>query len=104
VAGGLVEPRAVPQTREFDTAVLFAQSEGLVPAPETAHAIAAVADIARHEKGEKCIVFNLSGHGFLDLAAYERYLNGELMDYEYPEDEIEEALRHLPHVALPVRG
>jgi predicted alternative tryptophan synthase beta-subunit len=93
----------VPQTRVFDSAVLFAQAEGLVPAPESAHAIAAVADIAHHEKGEKCIVFNLSGHGMLDLAAYERYLNGELMDYEYPEDSIEEALRHLP-VALPTRG
>ena len=65
---GLVEARAVPQTRVFDAAVLFARSEGIVPAPETAHAIAAVADIARSEPGEKCIVFNLSGHGLLDLA------------------------------------
>jgi tryptophan synthase beta chain len=103
VANGLVEPRAVRQTRVFDAAVMFAQTEGLVPAPETAHAIAAVVDIAHQEKGEKCVVFNLSGHGMLDLAAYERYLNGELMDYEYPEDSIEEALRHLPLV-MPTRG
>lgn len=101
VDAGLVEPRAVPQTRVFDAAVLFAQTEGLVPAPETAHAIAAVADVARRESREKCLVFNLSGHGMLDLSAYERYLNGELVDFEYPEDPIEEALRHLPSVATP---
>jgi tryptophan synthase beta chain len=94
---GLVEARAVPQTRVFESALLFARAEGLVPAPETAHAIAAVADIARSERAEKCIVFNLSGHGLLDLGSYEKFLNGGLVDYELPKQEIEEALRDLPH-------
>ncbi|MFO0907442.1 MAG: TrpB-like pyridoxal phosphate-dependent enzyme [Isosphaeraceae bacterium] len=96
---GLIVARAVPQTRVFEAAVLFAQTEGIVPAPETAHAIAAVADVARAEPDSKCIVFNLSGHGFLDLAAYEKFLNGELVDYDYPSQAIEAALRDLPVTA-----
>ncbi len=95
---GLIEGRSEPQTRVFETAVLFARSEGIVPAPETAHAIATVAQLARNEPGEKCIVFNLSGHGLLDLAAYEKYLDGELVDYDHPEHEIDQALQCLPVV------
>jgi tryptophan synthase beta chain len=98
VDNGLVEARAVPQTQVFDAAVAFARAEGIVPAPETSHAIAAVVEIARSEPREKCIVFNLSGHGFLDLSSYEKYLNGELVDYEHPAHEIEEALLALPKV------
>jgi tryptophan synthase beta chain len=95
---GLVEPRAVPQTRVFEAAILFARSEGIVPAPETAHAIACVADLARAEPGKRCLVFNLSGHGLLDLGAYEMYLDGELVDYEHPAHEIETALTDLPEM------
>ncbi len=98
VEKGLIEARAVPQTQVFDAAVLFARAEGIVPAPETAHAIAAVADIARAETAEKCLVFNFSGHGFLDLSSYEKYLNGELFDYEHPDHAIEEALQALPRM------
>ena len=96
VEHGLVQPRAEPQSLVFDAAVLFARSEGIVPAPETAHAIAAVADLARTQTGEKCIVFNLSGHGLLDLASYDKYLAGELVDFEHPAMAIEQSLGALP--------
>ena len=66
----LIEAQACTQTAVFEAAVTFAGSEGIVPAPETAHSIRAVIDIARESKEPKVIVFNLSGHGFLDLAAY----------------------------------
>jgi tryptophan synthase beta chain len=98
VEHGLVEPRAVPQSHVFEAAVRFARAEGIVPAPETAHAIAAVAQLAQTAAGEKCIVFNLSGHGLLDLAAYEKFLDGELIDYEHPAHEIARALQDLPVV------
>ncbi|MGC8641575.1 MAG: TrpB-like pyridoxal phosphate-dependent enzyme [Isosphaeraceae bacterium] len=95
---GLIESRSEPQTRVFESAVLFARSEGIIPAPETAHAISAVAQLARGESAEKCIVFNFSGHGLLDLAAYQKYLEGQLIDYDHPDHEIEEALKDLPVV------
>ncbi|MDQ2969083.1 MAG: TrpB-like pyridoxal-phosphate dependent enzyme, partial [Actinomycetota bacterium] len=74
-----------------------------LPAPESAHAIRVVIDEALRckESGEaKTIAFNLSGHGHFDLGAYERYLNGELEDYEYPEEKVREALADLPKVAF----
>jgi tryptophan synthase beta chain len=80
---GLIEAAAYRQTRVFEVATLFARTEGLVPAPESAHAIAAVADAAikAREAGRKqVLLFNLSGHGLLDLAAYETYLSGKLQD------------------------
>lgn len=80
---GLIEAVAVPQTKVFEAGVLFARSEGLVPAPESSHAIAAVMDEAlkcREEGKKRVIVFNLSGNGLLDLAAYEAYLGGRIMD------------------------
>ncbi len=80
---GLVEAQAYHQTKVFENAVLFARSEGIVPAPESAHAIAAVADAAiqAREAGQKrVLLFNLSGHGLLDLSAYETYLTGKLQD------------------------
>jgi tryptophan synthase beta chain len=80
---GLIEAVAVPQTRVFEAGVLFARSEGLVPAPESAHAIAAVIDEAkrcREEGRKRVLVFNLSGNGLLDLAAYDAYLAGEIRD------------------------
>ena len=80
---GLIEAVAVPQTKVFEAGVLFARSEGLVPAPESAHAIAAVVDEAircREEDRKRVLVFNLSGNGLLDLAAYDAYLSGHLSD------------------------
>jgi tryptophan synthase beta chain len=97
-----IEAVAYAQNPVFDAAVAFARSEGIVPAPESAHAIRAAIDEALRckEAGEgKTILFNLSGHGHFDLTAYERYLNGELEDFEYPADEVQAALANLPTVA-----
>jgi len=80
---GLIEAMAVPQLKVFEAGVLFARSEGLVPAPESAHAIAAVVEEAikcREEGKKRVLVFNLSGNGLLDLAAYDTYLGGEMKD------------------------
>jgi tryptophan synthase beta chain len=80
---GLIEAMAFPQTKVFEIATLFAQTEGIVPAPESAHAIAAVAQeaIRAREEGRKhVLLFNLSGHGLLDLGAYDAYQSGKLED------------------------
>lgn len=80
---GLIEAVAVHQTKVFEAATLFARKEGIVPAPESAHAIVAVVDeaIKAREAGRKqVLLFNLSGHGLLDLSAYESYLHGKLQD------------------------
>jgi tryptophan synthase beta chain len=104
LAEKLISARAYEQTGVFEAAVLFAKAEGIVPAPETAHAIKAVIDIAVEEKeNPRCIVFNFSGHGLLDLAAYDKYLDGSLRDYVHPAHEIEKALRQLPEVPSAIR-
>jgi len=98
---GVVEAVAYNQNPVFEAAVLFARTEGIIPAPETAHAIKAAIDEAKKckETGEaKCIVFNLSGHGHFDLAAYDSYFAGKLEDYAYPEEKIKEALKDVPQV------
>jgi tryptophan synthase beta chain len=80
---GLIEAEAYHQTKVFETATLFARSEGIVPAPESAHAIAAVsraAEQARANGRKQVLLFNLSGHGLLDLSAYETYLGGKMQD------------------------
>ncbi len=95
----IIKPRAYPQTACFEAAVLFARTEGIIPAPETSHAIKAAVDEAikcRETGEEKVIVFNFSGHGHFDLVAYDAYLEGKLEDYDYPEDKIKEALKLLP--------
>lgn len=102
---GLIEAVAVPQRATFEAALLFARSEGIVPAPESAHAVRVAIDqaIEARERGEKrVILFNLSGHGHFDLAAYEAYLNGSLEDYEYPREAVMEALKDLPKVEVMV--
>ena len=102
--GGLIEARAVGQLATFDAAVQFAHAEGILPAPESAHAIRAAIDEALEAKmkGEKrVILFNLSGHGHFDLAAYEQYHAGSLKDYEYPAEAVAEAMTHLPEVTIP---
>lgn len=99
---GLLEAVAVPQVATFEAGVLFARTEGIIPAPESNHAIRAVVDEALRCKalGEpKVLLFNLSGHGHFDMAAYDRYFNGELEDFAYPEEAIEAALARLPRVA-----
>ncbi|HEY7936698.1 MAG TPA: TrpB-like pyridoxal phosphate-dependent enzyme [Candidatus Limnocylindrales bacterium] len=96
---GDIEARAVHQGRAFAAAVAFARAEGILPAPESSHAIRAAIDEATAAKAtgeKKVILFNLSGHGHFDLAAYEKYLNGSLEDYEYVPDEA--ALASLPKV------
>jgi tryptophan synthase beta chain len=100
---GLIEAVAVPQIATFAAAVQFAKAEGIVPAPESAHAIRTVIDEAldARAKGEKrVIVFNLSGHGNFDLTAYEKYLRGELVDYEYSREEVAEAIALLPKMQV----
>lgn len=98
---GLVEAKAVAQKGAFEAAVLFAQTEGILPAPESSHAIKAAVDEALEgkEKGEeKTIVFNLSGHGHLDLTAYDSYLSGKMYDVEFPDEEIETILSNIPTI------
>jgi tryptophan synthase beta chain len=99
---GLVEAVAVPQLATFEAGVMFARSEGIIPAPESNHAIRACIDEALkcRESGEpKTLFFNLSGHGHFDMAAYDSYFRGELVDFEFPTAEIDKALAHLPEVA-----
>lgn len=98
---GLVKAQSYHQLEVFKAAVLFAQTEGIVPAPETAHAIKAVIDLAQKDKKGSCIVFNFSGHGFLDLTAYDKFLSGQLQDYAYPITKIRHALKDLPSVPNP---
>jgi tryptophan synthase beta chain len=96
---GLVEAESVHQSECFAGALQFARSEGIVPAPEPTHAIAAAireAERCRESGEEKVILTALCGHGHLDLAAYGRYLAGELEDYTYPEAKVAEALESVP--------
>jgi tryptophan synthase beta chain len=98
---GVIEARAVPQVPVFAAARLFAQTEGIIPAPETAHALKVTVDeaIRCRETGKAtCIVVNFSGHGFLDLGAYDAFLEGKLEDFEYPETELQRALAELPKI------
>ncbi len=98
---GYIDAIAVPQLPTFEAAMLFARNEGIIPAPETAHAIRAVIDEAldAKEKGEeRVILFNFSGHGNFDMSAYQAYLNGELVNFEYPAEAVAEAMKDLPQV------
>jgi len=98
---GVIEARSYNQNPVFESAVLFARTEGILPAPETAHAIKAAVDEAlkcKATKEEKCIVIGFSGHGHFDLSAYEAYLGNKLEDYAYPEEKIKEALKDLPDI------
>jgi tryptophan synthase beta chain len=97
----LIEAKAVFQIPTFAAGIQFARTEGILPAPESNHAIRVAIDeaLSCKESGQsKTILFNLSGHGHFDLAAYDEYLSGRLADYEYPEDKIKEALKSLPKV------
>jgi tryptophan synthase beta chain len=99
VKAGVVEARAYKQNETFDAAVRFARTEGIIPAPEPAHAIRAVMDEAEAAKQageERVILFNLCGHGHFDLSAYDAFLSGTLEDPEFSEADMEAALARLP--------
>ena len=98
---GLVEAISIPQTECFEGALQFARSEGIVPAPEPTHAIAAAVReaMACKESGEeKVILTALCGHGHLDLAAYEKFLAGEMVDLDLSDDVIAEAMKQVPDI------
>lgn len=97
----LIEAAAIPQLETFQAAVEFARAEGIVPAPEAAHAIAGVlreAKAAKEAGQQRVILFNLCGHGHFDMSAYNAYFDGELTDFEYPQEAIAEAMARLPQV------
>ncbi|HEY6910620.1 MAG TPA: TrpB-like pyridoxal phosphate-dependent enzyme [Myxococcales bacterium] len=99
---GLIEAAAWPQRACFEAAVTFARSEGIIPAPESSHAIRAAIDEAKKadEEGKtRVILFNLSGHGHFDLAAYDQYFAGRLEDFEYPREAVERSMANLPEVS-----
>jgi tryptophan synthase beta chain len=98
---GLIEAVAYHQNPVFEAALSFIRAEGFIPAPETAHAIKATMDEAiqcKKSGKSKVIVFNNSGHGHFDLSSYQRYMSGQLEDYEYPEELIRESLKKLPKI------
>ena len=98
---GIIEARSFNQTSVFNGAILFAKSEGIIPAPESSHAIQCAIDeaLAAKEAGEaRTILFNLSGHGFLDLPSYDSFMAGKLIDYPLPEEELKQSLARLPQI------
>ena len=105
VKEGVMRAVAYHQNPVFESAVLFAQCEGILPAPETAHAIRAVVDEAikcRESGASKTILFNMSGHGHFDMSAFEAYLVGKLEDYELDESVLRAAEAAIPEVKEPV--
>jgi len=101
---GLITPRAIHQLECYQSAILFARTEGIIIAPETSHAVAAAiqeANKAKEEGKEKVIIFNLSGHGLMDLSGYQRFFDGELKDYAYPKEEIHKSLEALDGLPKP---
>ena len=98
---GVIEAVAVPQLATFEAGVTFARTEGIIPAPESSHAIRAVLDEAlrcRDSSEPKVLLVNLSGHGHFDMSSYDRYFAGELEDFEYPDEAIRASLERLPPV------
>ena len=103
---GILEPKSVTQLAAYKAGLLLARSEGIIPAPETNHALACVVDEAlkaKEEGKEKVILFNWSGHGLLDLAAYDKYLSGNLKDYELEDEILEESERVFADFPKPER-
>jgi tryptophan synthase beta chain len=99
---GFMEARAYHQNTVFEAAVQFTRTEAIVPAPESAHAIRAAIDeaLAAKEAGEaRVILFNLSGHGYFDMTAYDNYLSGKLQDFAYPAEQVKEAMAQVPVIA-----
>ena len=104
VVDGLLEPQAYGQVATYEAGMLLARTEGVIPAPETNHALAAVvaeAKKAKEEGKEKVILFNWSGHGLIDLSAYDKYLSGTLTNYDFPAEDIAEAEKVLEQYPKP---
>jgi len=104
IVDGILEPKAFAQMATYEAGLLCARTEGVIPAPETNHALACVVDEAKKAKEEgkeKVILFNFSGHGLIDLAAYDKYLSGQLEDYDFPAEDIEEAEKVLENYPKP---
>lgn len=93
---GLVDARAYFQTECFDAAQLFLRTQGFLPAPETSHAIKAAIEVAKEAGPDETVVFLYSGHGMLDLASYDAYLQGKLTNFELPQSDIDNALKDCP--------
>jgi tryptophan synthase beta chain len=110
IVEGLLKPRAYHQIKCYESAMMWARTEGAICAPETSHAIAAVieeAEKAREEGKEKVILFNYSGHGLMDLSGYDAFMAGKLTDYELPEDVLQKSakdLDKLPPAAMRKTG
>ena len=98
---GLMRGVDIPQLESFDAGILFARTEGIIPAPESCHAIAATIREAQKckESGEqKVILFNLSGHGLIDMPSYDNYINGDLRNYTVTDEDITRFLQNVPKV------
>jgi tryptophan synthase beta chain len=101
---GLIKPQAIDQLECYESALTFAKTEGIIPAPETSHAIAVTireAKKAKEEGKQKVILFNFSGHGLMDLTGYERYFSKQLQNYALPEEEMKKSLKALEGLPLP---
>ncbi len=95
----IIDPVKVHQLECFEAGVLFARTEGIIPAPETCHAIrGAIIEAMRDKDEPKTILFNFSGHGLIDMASYDKYFSGQLHNYEYPEEDIARSLAKLPKI------
>ncbi|MBQ1746728.1 MAG: TrpB-like pyridoxal phosphate-dependent enzyme [Muribaculaceae bacterium] len=96
---GLIRGVDIPQLESFDAGMLFARTEGIIPAPESSHAIAATireAEKCKQTGEEKVILFNLSGHGLIDMSAYDQYLNGDLVNHRVSDEDIQQTLNRVP--------
>ena len=101
---GIIEAKAIHQLESFEAGILFARTEGIIPAPESTHAVAQTireAKKAKEEGKETTILFNLSGHGHIDLGAYEKYLEGAIHDYSVTDEQIAENLKVLDEMGFP---
>lgn len=104
IVEGLMKPRALGQTECYESALTFAKTEGIIIAPETSHAVAAAiqeAEKAKEEGREKVIVFNMSGHGLMDLNGYQAFLSGKLVDYPLPEEEMDQSIHSMDGLPKP---
>ena len=98
---GLMKGVDIPQLESFDAGILFARTEGIIPAPESCHAIAATireAQKCKESGEEKVILFNLSGHGLIDMPSYDSYINGDLRNYSVTDEDITRFLQDVPKV------
>ncbi len=99
VRENIIEPIKVHQLECFEAGVLFAKTEGIIPAPETCHAIrGAIIEATKDLNEEKTILFNFSGHGLIDMASYDKFYSGQLQNYDYPEEQIAKSMANLPKI------